>query len=113
MNHDESIIQAEIVKALSCLGVFLFSIPNEGLGKASMARVGRFRAMGMRSGLSDLVLIGQDGKAHFLEIKTPEGRLSEAQDRFRRLCLDRNWPYAVARSVAEATYHATAWGLIK
>ena len=111
MKHEESVLQCEIVDALSLLGVYLFSVPNER--KASAAQMSRMIHMGLRAGIADLILMGDDGRAYFLEIKTPTGRLSEAQERFRRLCLERGWPYAIARSVAEATHQATVWGLIK
>jgi len=112
MQHEESLRQSEIVKALSCLGVCLCAVPNDALGAASMSRAGRYKAMGLRAGISDLILMGDDGRAHFLEIKTIEGRLSESQARFKALCLARGWNYGIARSVAEATYLAGLWGLI-
>jgi len=112
MMHEEASIQSDIVKSLSLLGVFLFAVPNDALGAASMARAGRYKAMGLMAGISDLILMGDDGRAHFLEIKTIEGRLSESQSRFKALCLSRGWNYGIARSVAEATYLAGLWGLI-
>jgi hypothetical protein len=112
MNHPESIIQAQICLTLSSFNVFFFSVGNENAGKISMARAGRLRAMGLRSGMTDLVLIGLDGRAHFLEVKTPTGKLSPAQDGFRKLCSIRHWPWAIARSVQDAVDAARLWGLI-
>lgn len=113
MDHEESIIQSDVVRALSLLGVFLFAVPNDALGAASPARAGRYKAMGLRAGVSDLILMGDDGRAYFVEVKTLTGRASESQERFRRLCLERSWPYAIVRSVDDAIAQARAWGLIK
>lgn len=112
MNHDESILQAAIVQALSLLGIFLFMVPNDAAGATTAAKGARLKALGLRAGVSDLVLMGKDGRAYFLEIKTPTGKLSESQKKFQALCAARGWPYAVARSVAEATAQAREWGLI-
>lgn len=111
MNHDESIIQAAIVQALSLLGVYLFSVPNDAAGAVSAAKGARLKALGLRAGVSDLVLMGLDGRAYFLEIKTATGKLSDSQKKFQALCAARGWPYAVARSVDEAVTKAKEWGL--
>lgn len=113
MNHDEDRIQADIVFALSALGVFLFMVPNSAAGKTTQARAARLKAMGLRAGVSDLILMGDDGRSYFLEIKTESGRLSESQLRFRDICIARGWPYAVTRSLDDAIAQARAWGLIK
>ena len=112
MNHPESIIQAAIVSKLSNLGIFLFSIPNDAAGRISPARAARLVASGLRAGVSDLILIGADGRAHFLEIKTPAGRLSPRQKIFAEHCQKMGWPYEVARSVDEALTICKKWGMI-
>ena len=111
VKHDESLIQAAVVSALSLLGLYVLMIPNGELGKISMAAASRAKAMGLRAGVSDLIVMGQDSKAHFLEIKTATGRLSESQKKFEALCLKKDWPYAVARSVDEAVEIVKKWGL--
>ncbi|HQO65733.1 MAG TPA: VRR-NUC domain-containing protein [Spirochaetales bacterium] len=111
MNYEEDRIQAAIVQALSLLGVYFFYVPNSEAGAVSAAKASRLKAMGLRSGVSDLVLIGIDGRAYFLEIKTATGKLSESQKKFQALCQAKNWPYAVARSVDEAVTKAREWGL--
>lgn len=112
MRHDESLIQAQIVSALSLAGVWLFMVPNGELGKISQAAAGRAKACGLRAGISDLVLMSKDGRAHFLEVKTESGRLSESQERFRDLCLKKSWPYAVVRSVEEAVDICKVWSIL-
>jgi len=87
-------------------------VPNDASGKTSMAKAGRLKSMGLRAGISDLVLIGPSGQAHFLEIKTATGRLSESQERFRAMCEKRGWNYAVVRSVDEALDVCRKWGIL-
>lgn len=112
MKHEESLIQAAVVSALSLLGLYVFMVGNDLAGKTTMARAGRMKAMGLRAGVSDLIVMGQGSKAHFLEIKTDTGRLSESQKKFEAMCLKKNWPYAVARSVDEAVEIVKKWGLV-
>lgn len=112
MKHDESIIQASIVSALSLAGVYVFMIPNDAAGKTTMARASRLKAMGLRAGISDLVVMSPDGRAHFMEVKTETGRISPAQLRFMDLCTAREWPYAVCRSAHEALDICKRWGIL-
>lgn len=112
MKHEESAIQAAIVSALSLAGIYCFMVGNDAAGKTTAARASRLKAMGLRAGVADLVIMGPDGRAHFLEIKTATGRLSPAQVAFRDLCVKRNWTYCVARSVAEAMEIVKELGLV-
>lgn len=112
MKHDESIIQSQIVSALSLAGVYVFMIPNDAAGKTTMAKAGRMKAMGLRAGISDLVVMSHDGRAHFLEVKTETGKLSENQVRFKDLCDYYLWPYAVCRSPQEAIDICKRWGIL-
>jgi hypothetical protein len=111
MTHDEARIQADTVIVLSMAGIWLFSVPNESAGKATPQKIQRLKAMGLRTGITDLVLVGDSGFAHFLEIKTESGKLSESQVRFRDFCQVKGWPWAIARSPVEALAQAKVWGL--
>jgi len=112
MQHEESIIQSQIVSALSISGIFVFMVPNDAAGKISKARACRLKACGLRAGISDLILIGADCRAYFMEVKTPTGRLSESQSRFRDLCEKKAWPYSVVRSVEEALDVCRKWCIL-
>lgn len=112
MKHDESAIQSAIVSALSLARVYLFMVPNGEMGKISQAAAGRARSMGLRAGISDLVLIGPSGTAYFMEVKTATGKLSEAQRKFMDLCAKRGWNYAVVRSVEESLDVCRKWGIL-
>ena len=112
MRHDESLIQSAIVSALSLAGVYVFMVPNGELGKITQAAAGRAKAMGLRSGMADLIVMSPDGRAHFLEVKTATGVLSPSQIRFAELCIKRGWKYEVARTVDEAMEIVRKWGIV-
>jgi hypothetical protein len=112
MKHDEDTIQASVCLALSALGIYFFAVPNSAAGKTSMQRAMRLKAMGVRAGVTDLVIMDPDGQACFLEIKTESGKLSESQKKFRDLCADRGWPWGIARSVEEAIEQCRTWSII-
>jgi Holliday junction resolvase len=52
-------------------------------------------------GIPDL-LVMRDGKVWFVELKTPRGRLSPHQERFKSFCEYHGVPYIVIRSLEEA-----------
>jgi len=112
MKHDESIIQSQIVSALSLAGVYLFMVPNGEMGKITQAAAGRAKAMGLRSGMADLIVMGPGGVAHFLEVKTSTGVLSPSQIRFAELCIKKGWKYEVARTVEQSLDIVKKWGIL-
>jgi hypothetical protein len=101
MNHDESILQADIVQALSLHRIYCLMIPNDAAGKISKARAGRLAAMGLRAGASDILVI-LPGRVIFLEVKTPTGRQSPAQKVFQEIVESLGHEYRLVRSVDEA-----------
>lgn len=111
MLHDESVIQSQIVSAISALGIYIFSVGNDNAGACSPQRAMRLKATGLRAGVADLVVMGQDGKAYFMEVKTPMGKLLESQKAFKKICESRAWPYAVVRSIDDALECIKTWGL--
>lgn len=117
-NLSEERIQQEIIRWYRntfCLAhhnprCMIFSVPNEGRGKASSKLI----ATGLYPGCADLVVI-RDGfeiftpsriddimkRVLFFEVKTPEGRLSGKQKAFQAHCQQMSIPYHVVRSVDE------------
>lgn len=114
MRHIESKIQADIVFALSALGVYCLMIPNGEVGKLSPQRYMRLVSQGFRRGASDLILFSNDTppKAFFLEIKQPKGKQSPGQIDFQKMCKKRGWEYKIAECVEDAIMAAAEWGLI-
>ena len=96
MNHNESKIQAEIVKHLRGLGIFCHSCPNDFVRDARS--MGTAVTMGLFPGVADLVVWWPTGIG-YLEIKTDTGRLSAAQEKFKARCIEKGIRYDVARSV--------------
>lgn len=72
----------------------------------------KLRAMGVRPGVPDLLLIDPDGWLRCLEFKAPGGRLSDSQEAFRAFCIARGIPFVVAYSVDEALIAFETWGCL-
>lgn len=64
------------------LSPYVIHIPNEG--KRSLQTAATLKAMGMRSGVSDLFIALPKGGYHgaWIELKTRKGRISDAQEQF-------------------------------
>ena len=100
MRHDEAKLQSAIVKAYHAAGVFCHSVPNEAAG-SNAVRQGQFVSMGLKPGVADLVVWLPEGIA-YVEVKTPTGKQSPAQERFQARCVSYGVPYYVVRSVSGA-----------
>ena len=99
----EARIQADIVKFLVPYrrqGLLdFFSVPNEAA--ANPVRQGQLIAMGLRPGVSDLVIMLSEGRVLFLEVKNETGRQSDAQKSFEQTCHRLGFEYHVVRSVED------------
>ena len=102
----EAEIEMQILAYLRSAGVFAFSVPNELLGKSQrsggMARMIKFRNMGLTSGVADLICLLPGGRVFFLEVKTPTGRQSENQKAFESRVTGLGFDYHIARSIEDA-----------
>ncbi len=83
----EAALQRAIVTYLQAVsrGRFLFfSIPNERKGYTvqDWRNIARLKRQGLTAGVPDLCVVLRDGQCFFLEVKTPRGRLSEAQKKW-------------------------------
>ena len=98
----ESDLQKAIVEYLDLMGVFYFAVNNEmaGGGKQAKIRMAHFKAMGLRAGASDLVLVLRE-KVVFMEVKTEKGRQSESQKRFQVVVERLGHVYKIVRSVRD------------
>lgn len=95
IEHD---IQNLILEELSKHGFCVF---RANVGKVKM-QGGRWFGTGLPKGHSDLVAY-KDGRAYFLEVKTPTGRVRPEQERFLAVMRDRYGCVAgVVRSVNDA-----------
>lgn len=90
--------------------VIWFAVPN---GESRSARTGaKLKAMGVRAGVADMVIVLPGGEACFLELKAAAGRLSDRQKVFRTLCELNGATYAVASTPEEVERLLRAWGAI-
>lgn len=104
--HPEADIQRAIVRDLRLVlprGSILHHSANEERGGDAKARrrQGILRGMGVHPGFSDLILL-QDGRVMFLEVKSKTGTLSPEQRGFRDAVVAQGFAWAVVRSSGEA-----------
>ena len=112
--YTESIIQAEAVRRLSAIGVFVMQIPNGEITQMTARKFMRLVALGFRRGAADTILIERfTARCFHLEFKQPGGKQSESQIAFEELCERNGWQYACVDSAEKAVAVAESWGLTK
>ena len=105
MRHKEESLQAACVKWFDLqypkLRLRLHHSPNGG--KRNLIEAARFKAMGVRAGFPDLILLVPKGQCPFLgiELKASKGRQSEAQKAYQEEFERMGAKYVVIRSVEE------------
>lgn len=99
----------ELLEAAAAPSVRFWHTPNGG--KRSKAEAARFKRMGVKAGVPDLI-VSIPGAVAFLEIKAAHGRLSEAQENFLAAMAANGHQTAVVRSLDEAARVLTSWGAI-
>lgn len=81
-------------------------------GKRGKREAGRLRAMGVKAGAADIIILGwmKAGVPSFIwfEVKSDEGALSQAQKDWRDWCATIGAPWFLVRSVDDAE-HALTW----
>ena len=98
MNHLESRFQADVVKYLKSKNLTFFSVQNEA-GRSAL-HTARMKAMGLRNGVSDLVVLFK-GQVLFLELKTEIGKQSQSQRVFESEVKNLGFDYLVCRNMEE------------
>ena len=108
----EDDLQRSIVDLLRKVPVraLWFHVPNGGLRNKRTAA--RLRGLGVRRGVPDLVFVGFDGVARFMELKAAKGVLTDEQKAWRDACSTMNVSFVVVRTLDEAVAALSAWGLI-
>lgn len=112
--NDEDLIQISLVEHIRLFAVkdlIWFMVPN-GTNK-SPAAAGRAKAMGLRAGVYDLAGSLPGGHSWYLELKTPDGKLSDAQIDFGNLCERNGALHAVCYSIDDALVWLRAIGALK
>ena len=98
-------IQRAIIMALRGRGVFVYSTPNELLGrvqsKGGYGRMQRAVQAGLLSGVADLTAV-LPGRIIYMEVKTAKGVQSDAQKYFQERVTALGHQYHIVRSVEDA-----------
>ena len=98
--NDEALIQVKIVKYLQSRGIYFFSVPNEAAAENKIRQM-QLVSMGLRSGVSDLIMLYPKRSLTFLEVKTQKGKQSDKQKKFESRVCEHGFKYYVVRSVED------------
>jgi VRR-NUC domain len=109
--NGEARIQAAIVEWVRTIApdVLIFAVPNGGL--RSKAEAARLKWTGVVAGVPDLAVIAPTGKAHFLEVKTPTGRLSDDQREIITALGRLGSPFMTVTSIDDVRRAFSCWGI--
>lgn len=93
-------------------GWYFWHTPNGEWLRTDPRALSKLMAMGMLPGVPDLIVVSPKGRLHFLEFKSEDGTLSDAQEAFQLWAIRAALPHSVVRSVDEATRVFRHWGAI-
>ena len=108
----EDALQRSIVDLLRKVPVraLWFHVPNGGHRNKRTAA--RLKSLGVRRGVPDLVFVGFDGVARFMELKAAKGSLKGEQKAWRDACATMNVSFVVVKTLDEAVAHLQRWDFI-
>lgn len=106
MRHDEDILQAQVFEYLELRGIYAFHPKNSG--KKSIQSAVRDKKLGVKAGVPDVVII-QGGRHYYIELKTPNGALSDSQKKFKEMCEYQLIPWAICRSLDDVIRTLKYW----
>jgi hypothetical protein len=90
-------------------GALVFHPANGG--KRNVREAVALKRMGVLAGVPDLVIITQEGRLAFLEVKDAKGVMSAPQKAFGSALDAAGVPWAVVRSVDDARRVLSLWGI--
>jgi hypothetical protein len=73
----------------------------------------KLKAMGVRRGWPDFILVPPAGQLHSLELKRVGEYLSDDQEAFRLHCIRHGWPHSVAYTLDDALAVLDYWGCLR
>ena len=91
-------------------GVWWCHIPNGGWRSPVEAKI--FKALGVVAGAPDLLIVA-DGRAYFLELKAPHGRISDAQHKCHQALWAAGVSVAVADNIDQALELLEGWQILR
>ena len=104
----EAAIQRAIIARLKLSGIVCHHSPNAA--KRTVIGGRRIKQDGMITGWPDLTVVGREGLVAFLEVKTPRGKLSDAQTEIGQMLDYMGHTWAIVRSQDEAVAVLQQWG---
>lgn len=99
IRHDEFVLQQQVVATLRSWGMVVFSIPNER--NAGVSDAARMRSTGLTKGAPDLVVLKDNARCIFLELKTPRGKRSPEQEAFAETIQRLGFEYRLVRGIKD------------
>lgn len=109
----ESQFQAAVVSWFDALiledPVFLFHCPNGA--KRDRVTAAILQSMGVRPGVADLGIMLPESRIAWLELKIGDGKPSQVQKDFAKVCKRLAHPYAVARTFDEVVAALASFGV--
>jgi hypothetical protein len=107
----EARIQADVIAWIREIapGVVAFYIPNDV--RVSKREASRLKWLGLLPGIPDICIIDRLGAVFFIEVKTPIGTVSPAQQQVMDRLISLSAPCAVVRSAAELPALFDRWGI--
>jgi hypothetical protein len=111
-NNEEETLQKAIVQFLNLKArpeVVWFHVPNGE--QRSIRTAVRLKAMGVRKGVPDLIIITHTGP-HFLEVKAPKAYQKPEQREFQHKVEYLGNKYVVVKDIDAAISTLTEWGAI-
>jgi hypothetical protein len=73
----------------------------------------KLKAMGVRRGWPDFILVPPAGQLHSLELKRIGEDLTDDQEAFQLHCIRHGWPHSVAYSLDDALAAFDHWGCLR
>jgi hypothetical protein len=113
-NNPEEMLQRAIWQHIKIRGnpkAIAFAVPN-GIPSSKITSA-RFKAQGLLPGTPDLVFVLPDGRAAFMELKSPTGKLSKEQEAFQERCTAMEVEHVVCSGLDQALSILEAWRVIK
>lgn len=99
----ESKFQIKVYNWLTKHGYYAFSVPN-GLHVEDVRNIAVNKMMGMRNGVSDLIVLRPNGRCIFLELKNETGKQRKEQSAFEVAVEAMGFEYKVIRPVKNPEY---------
>ena len=78
----------------------IFSVPNEAIQKMEWKQINIFKAMGLKSGVSDVIVL-MPNKVLFIEFKAAKGAQTPKQRDFQQAVETLGFDYYICRSLEE------------